>query len=130
MARLTSDDRPAKKQVIEGLQDSIARESRVLDQPLADADQPLADADQPGSDRDQTAPDRGHPAGELDKGAIFDGCRERLQALLGDHADITVVERAIANYPLDDEERAALWLWAIAPFDPTTVHLGQLRDAT
>jgi hypothetical protein len=58
---------------------------------------------------------------------VFDGCRELLQRLLGGHVDLTVVEDAIASYPLDDEEKAALWLWATAPFDPATLNLSQLR---
>lgn len=83
---------------VQGPQDGIAPQSTVL----ADG-QPLADA-------------------------VFDGCRERLQALLGGHADLTVVEHTIASYPLDSEEKAALWLWAIAPFDPATLELSDLRD--
>jgi len=39
-------------------------------------------------------------------------------SFLGDDADIATVERAIADYPLDDEHKAALWLWAIAPSIP------------
>jgi hypothetical protein len=61
-----------------------------------------------------------------DAATVFDGCRDRLEALLGDHADTAVVEREIAGYPLDDEEKAALWLWAIAPFDAAT--LGRRRS--
>jgi len=61
-----------------------------------------------------------------DAATIYDGCRERLQRLLGDQADITVVERAIAGYPLNDDEKAALWLWALAPFDPATLSHHQL----
>jgi hypothetical protein len=57
----------------------------------------------------------------LDPAAVFAGCRERLKDLLGDDVDIAVVEGAIAAYPLDDEEKAALWLWALAPFDPATL---------
>lgn len=68
------------------------------------------------------------PMSAIDATTVFDACRERLQALIGDHADITVVERAIDAYPLDDEEKAALWLWAITPFDAAT--LTQLRDVT
>jgi hypothetical protein len=64
----------------------------------------------------------------IDAATVFDRCRERLQHLLGEHADITVVEHAIAGYPLDDEEKAALWLWAIAPFDPATLSAQQLPD--
>jgi hypothetical protein len=66
----------------------------------------------------------------IDAATVFAHCRERLQELLGDQADITVVEQAIAGYPLDDEEKAALWLWAIAPFDPTTLGPHPARDAT
>jgi hypothetical protein len=65
-----------------------------------------------------------------DAATIYDGCRERLQQLLGDHADITVVERAIANYPLNDDEQAALWLWALSPFDPATLTHHQARGGT
>jgi hypothetical protein len=122
VARLTSDDRPASGG-IEGPQDNIARTSAVL----AD-DQPVADAGQTTSDRGQAAPDHDQTASERDEGAVFDGCRERLRGLLGDHADLTIAEHAIAGYPLDDEEKAALWLWATAPFDPATVSLCQLRD--
>ena len=61
----------------------------------------------------------------IDDTTVFDDCRDRLQVLLGDEPDITVVESAIATYPLDDDEMAALWLWAIAPFDPTTLALQQ-----
>jgi len=64
----------------------------------------------------------------IDAATVFDACRERLQVLLGDRADIAVVETAIDSYPLGDEEKAALWLWAIAPFDPAS--LSQLRDVT
>ena len=64
----------------------------------------------------------------IDTATVFDACRERLQALLGDRADVAVIERAIDSYPLGDDEKAALWLWAIAPFDPTT--LRQLPDVT
>jgi hypothetical protein len=66
----------------------------------------------------------------IDAATVFDSYRERLQGLLGDHADITVVERAIASYPLDDEEKAALWLWAISPFDPATLSRHPARDGT
>lgn len=64
----------------------------------------------------------------VDAANVFDGCRERLQALLGDQTDFTAVEHAIAGYQLDDEEKAALWLWAIAPFDPSTLSCHELRD--
>lgn len=63
----------------------------------------------------------------IDAATVFEVCRERLQALLGDDADIGVVERAIASYPLDDEEKAVLWLWAITPFDPATLSRHQRR---
>jgi hypothetical protein len=66
----------------------------------------------------------------LDPATVFDGCRERLKALLGDDADITVVESAIARYPLDDDEKAALWLWALAPFDPATLGAREPRAGT
>jgi len=58
----------------------------------------------------------------IDAATVFDGCRERLQRLLGDHVDIGVVERAIASYPLDEDEKAALWLWALAPSTPPRSH--------
>ena len=122
MARLTSDDRPASGR-IEGPQDSNARTS-----PVHADDQPVADADQTTSDRDQATSDHHQTASERDQGAVFDGCRERLRGLLGDHADLTIAEHAIAGYPLDDEEKAALWLWATAPFDPATLNLSHLRD--
>jgi hypothetical protein len=61
----------------------------------------------------------------IDAATVFADCRERLQGLLGDDADITVVERAIASYPLDDEEKTALVLWASAPFDPATLSCHQ-----
>lgn len=64
----------------------------------------------------------------IDAAAAFAAYRERLQALLGEHADIAAVERVIAGYQLDDEEKAALWLWAVAPFDPA--QLSRLRDGT
>jgi hypothetical protein len=60
---------------------------------------------------------------------VFDSCRERLQQFLGDQADISVVENAIASYPLDDDEKAALWLWAIATFDSATLS-DRLRGGT
>ena len=66
----------------------------------------------------------------IDAAAVFDGCREGLQRLLGDRVDIDVVERAIASYPLDDDEKAALWLWALAPFDPATLTPHQPRGGT
>jgi hypothetical protein len=122
VASLTSDDRPASG-AIEGPQDNIARPSPVL----AD-DQPVADADQTTSDRDPAASDHHQTAGECDQVAVFEGCRERLRGLLGDHADLTIAEHAIASYPLDDEEKAALWLWATAPFDPATLNLSRLQD--
>jgi len=64
----------------------------------------------------------------IDAATVFDACREQLQVLLDDRADIALVESAIDSYPLGDEEKAALWLWAIAPFDRAT--LRQLRDVT
>jgi hypothetical protein len=102
----TSDDRPATR-AIEGPQDSIARELLADDRVPVDADRP------PSTPPAQMS--------TIDAATVFHGCRERLQGLLGDDADITVVEHAIAGYPLDDEENAALWLWAIAPFDPATL---------
>jgi hypothetical protein len=65
----------------------------------------------------------------IDAASVFDACREQLRAVLGDAADITVVEGAIAGYPLDDEAKAALWLWAMAPFDPDTLSR-RLRGGT
>jgi hypothetical protein len=66
----------------------------------------------------------------IDAATVFDGYRELLQELLGDHADITVVEHAIAGSPLDDEEKAALWLWAAAPFDPAAFRRRPPLDGT
>jgi hypothetical protein len=66
----------------------------------------------------------------IDPATVFEGCRERLQALLGDDVDITVVEDAIAAYPLDDDEKAALWLWAIAPFDPASLGIREQQGGT
>lgn len=57
----------------------------------------------------------------IDAAAVYDGCRERLEHLLGTDVDADLVEAAIDACPLDDEHKAALWLWAIAPFDPTTL---------
>jgi len=57
----------------------------------------------------------------LDPATVFAGYRDRLKDLLGDDADISAVEGAIDAYPLDDDEKAALWLWALAPFDPATL---------
>lgn len=122
MASLTSDDRPPSG-AIEGPQDSSARPSPVL----AD-DQPVTEAGQTTSDRAPAASGHRQTASERDQVAVFDGCRERLRGLLGDHADLTIAEHAIASYPLDDEEKAALWLWATAPFDPATLNLSRLRD--
>ncbi len=122
MAGPTSDDRPAAR-AIEGLPDSIARET------LADDRAPV-DADRAEPERDKTAPGRPPRMSTIDAATVFDVCRERLQGLLGDDADITVVEHAIAGYPLDDEEKAALWLWAIAPFDPATLSRHMLLDGT
>jgi hypothetical protein len=62
----------------------------------------------------------------IDAAAVFDGCRERLGELLGEEPDIDVVETAIDAYPLDEEEKAALWLWASAPLDPDRLRLQQL----
>jgi hypothetical protein len=66
----------------------------------------------------------------IDAATVFGVYRERLRGLLGEHVDITAVECAIASYPLDDEEKAALWLWAIAPFDPATLTQHPPRSAT
>jgi hypothetical protein len=45
--------------------------------------------------------------------AAFDCYRARIGELLDGHADMVVVEHAIAAaYALDGEEKDALWLWA------------------
>lgn len=124
------------------------RSGPARDQPACDRDQTASERDEVAGDRDfarrdakqvhdwiRGAPSRARPPstppvqmGTIDAATIFDACRERLQGLLGDDADITVVEHAIAGYPLDDEEKAALWLWAIAPFDPATLSRHMLLD--
>jgi hypothetical protein len=130
VARLTSDDRPANG-TIEGPQDSVAREVLADGRHLVAAEQSVSDRARTASGLDPTAGD-GHPTASepstptaqtstIDAATVFAACRELLQGLLGDRADITVVEHAIAGYPLDDEEKATLWLWAIAPFDPATL---------
>lgn len=53
----------------------------------------------------------------IDVAAVYDVCRTGLKDLLGADTDAHVVEATIDAYPLDDEHKAALWLWAIAPFD-------------
>jgi len=135
----TSDDPPASR-VIEGPKESIAREGLADDPAHADADRTGSARDFARRDEKQVhdwirgAPSRAQPPSTppaqmstIDAATIFDACRELLQGLLGDDADITVVEHAIAGYPLDDEE-AALWLWAIAPFDPATLSRHMLLD--
>lgn len=57
----------------------------------------------------------------IDAVTVFGVYRERLRELLGDDADISIVERAITSHQLDDDDKCALWLWAIAPFDPATL---------
>lgn len=52
-----------------------------------------------------------------DHAAVFDSYRTRLQDVLAENDDITSVEHVIDSYALDSEEKAALWLWAIAPRD-------------
>ena len=127
VARVPSDDRPATG-AIEGLQDSIAREVPADDPALPDADRNGSQRDQTVSDRNRTPSTPTDRMSTIDAAAVFDACREQLQELLGDHADITIVEHAIASYPLDDEEKAALWLWATAPFDPATLSFLQTLD--
>lgn len=50
-----------------------------------------------------------------DHAAVFDSYRTRLQDVLAENDDITSVEHVIDSYALDSEEKAALWLWAVAP---------------
>jgi hypothetical protein len=42
----------------------------------------------------------------------FEHCRAEVQGLVERRTEIGVVERVIDAYPLDRDERAALWLWA------------------
>ena len=43
---------------------------------------------------------------------LYDRCRARVQELVDTRTEMADVERAIEVYPLDSDERAALWLWA------------------
>jgi hypothetical protein len=55
----------------------------------------------------------------------FDGCRERLDELLGARADMDVVERVIDTCALDRDEKDALWLWASGQRDLLEQHPSQ-----
>ena len=44
--------------------------------------------------------------------ALFEDCRDRVDALLSAGAGVDVVEHAIDVFPLPADERCALWLWA------------------
>lgn len=64
----------------------------------------------------------------IDPTDISDTSRARLEHILGPHADSTVVKRAIERAQ-DDAALAAVWRWATAPFDPTTLDVRDERRA-
>lgn len=110
-------DRDASPRAGDGRRASAAGAHIDGDAALSESDQTVSDGDQTASDSDQMT----------NTTAFYDACRDRVHALLGEHADITVVESAIDACLLPDDEKAALWLWAIAPHDPAplrTLHLG------
>lgn len=66
-----------------------------------------ADGDALGSSADQM-PDFGATGAAVG----FEHCRAEVQKLVEGRTETDVVERVIDAYPLDREERGALWLWA------------------
>lgn len=45
---------------------------------------------------------------------LYDSCRATLDAMMHAGASVQALERAIEAFPVDREERSALWLWATA----------------
>lgn len=51
---------------------------------------------------------------------VTDAGRAHVERILGPHADSSAVEHAIERLH-GDATLAAVWRWATAPFDPTTL---------